>query len=117
MRIPPATSATTAAPESAPATAPAKPIVVATTTATPPPEGGPNTQPYVVRSIPFGAAVFVDGASVGKAGTRRLAPEGKHSVRMVLTVDGVEKEKTFDLDVKAKVENYYCWNFNTDSQC
>ncbi len=117
VRIPPATSTTTPAPASAPATAPEKPIVVAAATATPPPESGPNTQPYVVRSIPFGAAVFVDGASVGKAGTRRLAPEGNHSVRMVLTVDGVEKEKTFDLDVKAKVENYYCWNFNTDSQC
>ena len=70
-----------------------------------------------MRSIPYGAAVFVDGASVGPAGKQRLAPEGKHSVQMVLTVDGVEKEKTFDLDVKAKVENYYCWNFTTDSQC
>ena len=82
-----------------------------------PPEGGPDTQPYVVRSIPYGAALFVDGASVGNAGTKRFAPLGKHQVRMVLTVDGVEKEKTFDLDVKAKVENYYCWNFNTDKQC
>jgi eukaryotic-like serine/threonine-protein kinase len=103
------------APESTPA--PTKPIVVTGATSTVPPESGANTQPYIVRSVPYGAAVFVDGASVGQAGARRLLPEGKHKVRMVLTVDGVEKEKAFDLDVKAKVENYYCWNFNTDSQC
>ena len=122
VRIPSSASTTTPSPtppppESAPATAPAKPIVVATTTTAPPPESGPNTQPYVVRSIPFGAAVFLDGASAGKAGTRLFAPEGKHSMRMVLTVDGVEKEKTFTLDVRSKVENYYCWDFNKDTEC
>ncbi len=83
---------------------------------TPPPEAA-RTQPYIVRSVPYGAAVFFDGASVGQAGTKKFAPEGKHEVRMVLTVNGIEKEKRFDLDVKSKVENYYCWNFNTDSQC
>jgi serine/threonine-protein kinase len=106
----------TSPPEQVPAPA-TTPIVVASTTTSAPPEGGPDTQPYVVRSIPYGAALFVDGASVGKAGTKRFATLGKHQLRMVVTVDGVEKEKAFDLDVKAKVENYYCWNFNTDKEC
>jgi serine/threonine-protein kinase len=116
---PPAQTTPTEAPESAPAPEPAKPkpIVVATTKSTPPPESAPNTQPYVVRSIPWGAALFVDGAAVGQAGVRRVAPEGKREVRMVITVDGVEKEKRFDLDVSSKRENYYCWDFYKDSEC